>query len=218
MDTCRFCVRFRSFVSNQSVDPWDKILFESKNFAVFPSLGALIEGWLLLVPKHHVLCLGALTRELHVELDRLRNEVSFTLGASYGAVKFFEHGPARPNQLVGCGVDHAHLHMVPTQISLMEGAKAVFPEPLKWEPASNLQETASLYQAGLPYLYVEEAPGNGYVTTHPRLPSQMFRKVIAGGIGRSEQYDWRQFRGTANILATVEQFQQRTAISLGKAA
>jgi diadenosine tetraphosphate (Ap4A) HIT family hydrolase len=200
------------------LNPWDEILFESKNFAVFPSLGALVEGWLLLVPKHHVLCLGALSQELHVELDRLRNEVSFALGEFYGPVKVFEHGPARPNQSVGCSVDHAHLHLVPTQIGLMEGAKAVFPEPLKWEPASNIQEIASLYQAGLPYLYVEETPGNGYITTHPHLPSQAFRKVIANGIGRSEQYDWRQFQETANILATVKRFQRRTAISLGKAA
>jgi diadenosine tetraphosphate (Ap4A) HIT family hydrolase len=216
------------------VDIWDKTLFESKNFAVFPSLGALVEGWLLIVPKHHVLCLGALSQELHAELDRLRNEVSFILGEFYGTVKVFEHGPAQPNQLVGCSVDHAHLHMIPTQIGLMEGAEAVFPEPLKWEPVSNIQETASLYQAGLPYLYVEETPGNGYVTTHSSLPSQMFRKVIARGIGRPEQYDWRQFHETTNILATVEKLQQRlslhkqearaqsgierTAISLGKAA
>jgi diadenosine tetraphosphate (Ap4A) HIT family hydrolase len=199
---------FRRTVSDKSIQPFDKILSQSENFAVFPTLGALIEGWLLIVPKNHALCLGALRRELHSELDELRRRVSLALEECYGAVTVFEHGPAQPCHLVGCGVDHAHLHVIPTQINLIEGVKEIFPEPLEWEPVDSIQETARLYEARLPYLYVEQSPGQGYVTTHPNLQSQMFRKVIARHIGRPEQYNWREFRGEANIRLTVERLEK----------
>jgi len=205
---CRFCIRFGSAISNKSVSPWDKILFQSNNFAVFPSLGALVKGWLLIVPKDHFLCLGALSQELHSELNELRSRVSLSLEECYGSVTVFEHGPAQPDHLVGCGVDHAHLHILPTQINLIEGVKEVFPDPLKWERVRNIQETACFYEARLPYLYVEQSPGTGYVTTHSNLQSQMFRKVIARHIGKPEQYNWRQFPETATILSTVERLER----------
>jgi len=207
-NACGFCARFRSAKSNKSVPPWDKIHFQSKNFVVFTSLGALVEGWLLIVPKDHALCLGALSQQLHLELDELRGQVSLALEECYGPVTVFEHGPAQPCHSVGCGVDHAHLHILPTQINLIEGVKDIFPEPLNWESVRGVQETARLYKAGQPYLYVEQSPGMGYVTTHPNLQSQMFRKVIARHIGRPEQYNWREFPGEANILSTIERLEQ----------
>jgi hypothetical protein len=86
--------------------------------------------------------------------------------------------------------------------------KDIFPEPLKWESVRGVQETARLYEAGLPYLYVEQSPGMGYVTTHPNLQSQMFRRVIARQIGKPEQYNWREFPEEANILSTIERLDQ----------
>jgi len=205
---CRLCTVFKPTGSSKCVQSWDKILFQSKNFAVFPSLGALVEGWLLIVPKGHALCLGALSQQLHSELDELRSQVSHALEECYGSVTVFEHGPAQPCHLVGCGVDHAHLHILPTQINLIEGVKEIFPEPLEWELVGSVQETASLYEAGLPYLYVEQTPGRGFVTTHPNLQSQMFRRVIAKQIGKPEQYNWREFDGEDNILPTIERLEQ----------
>lgn len=209
MDTeCQFCTVFRATALNESMQYCDKTLFQSDNFAVLPSLGALIEGWLLIVPKNHALCLGALSQELHSELNILRSRVSLALEECYGAVTVFEHGPAQSCHPVGCGVDHAHLHILPIQINLIEGVKEIFSEPLKWEKVGSVQETASLYEAGLPYLYVEQTPGRGFVTTHPNLQSQMFRKVIARHIGKPDQYNWRQFPEEANILSTIERLER----------
>ncbi len=205
---CRFCMACGQTVLNKNIQSCNKVLFESKNFAVFPTLGALVEGWLLIVPKDHALCLGALSQELYSELEELRSKVSLVLEECYGSVTVFEHGPAQPNHLVGCGVDHAHLHILPTRINLIEGVKEIFPDPLKWEPVRGIQETARLYEAELPYLYVEQSSGRGYVTTHPNLQSQMFRKVIARHIGRPEQYDWRQYDEEANIISTVERLEK----------
>jgi diadenosine tetraphosphate (Ap4A) HIT family hydrolase len=199
---------FQPSVPNEGVRYFDKFLFESENFAVFSSLGALIEGWLLIVPKNHALCLGAIGRDLHLEMDELRRQVSLALEECYGAVTVFEHGPAEPCHQVGCGVDHAHLHILPTRINLIEGVKEIFPEPLKWESVGSIQETASFYEAGLPYLYVEQMSGRGFIATHPNLQSQMFRKVIARRIGRPEQYNWREFYGEKNILSTIERLEQ----------
>src|SRR5689334_5777564 len=54
---CRFCV---DNVSISAVDPWDRPLLSTDNFYVVPSLGSLVEGWLLVIPKDHVISAAAL--------------------------------------------------------------------------------------------------------------------------------------------------------------
>ena len=44
-------------------------LYETENFAVIPSLGSIVEGWLLIIPKKHYLSYGYLSsEELYKEL------------------------------------------------------------------------------------------------------------------------------------------------------
>jgi diadenosine tetraphosphate (Ap4A) HIT family hydrolase len=205
---CNFCtLSSLSLTTNHTHKLSDKILFSSDNFAVYVDRGALVEGWLLIVPYDHVICMGALSSELQRELDEVRTTMGAMLEQAFGSIVVFEHGPSEPNQSVGCTVDHAHLHLVPTAIDLMEGVKDIFPHPLNWQPVRGLRESRRYYEAGQPYLFLEQRPGQGQITTHPHFQSQMFRQVIARGVGKPEQYNWREYSQEANVLATIKRLE-----------
>src|SRR5690349_2831997 len=106
MKGCCFC-----FTRDSSARHfWDQPLFESPNFFAIPSLGALVEGWVLLVPRAHVVCSGALESRLLDEFAAMKEKLSALVRERYGTVSIFEHGPSVPGHDVGCTVDHAHLH------------------------------------------------------------------------------------------------------------
>src|ERR1700674_1783452 len=112
MTQCSICLGFEARGLEEILN---QPFLESRNFVVLPSLGALVEGWLLLVPKTHVICMGELSDNLTAEMQELKSRIRETLQRAYGNVCAFEHGPSRAKTSLGCGVDHAHLHLVPAE-------------------------------------------------------------------------------------------------------
>jgi diadenosine tetraphosphate (Ap4A) HIT family hydrolase len=124
MTTCCLCSNRAASAVRQS---WDNPVFESRNFAAIPSLGSLVEGWLLLVPKKHFISMGALPEELVAEMEGMKAKITAHVGNEYGEACVFEHGPAFASRKVGCSVDHAHLHIVPFAFNLAEAARLLCP-------------------------------------------------------------------------------------------
>lgn len=69
MNTCKLCLESSEVVRQ----PWNDPLFETQNFIALPSVGALLEGWLLLVPKRHFILLGALPDLMLVEMQEFKD-------------------------------------------------------------------------------------------------------------------------------------------------
>jgi len=208
---CRLCdVEHRCWSRN----PWDRILWESADFLALPTLGAIVEGWLLIVPKDHYLCAGALQSELLPELDRFLRSVTHRVEREYGQTAVFEHGPSCVGEPVGCTVDHAHIHIVPIRHNLMEGARDLAPRTLQWRRAAGLEDARDFHMRRLPYLYVEQPRGIAHIATGPGIPSQLFRKVVAKFMGVPERYDWRRFPETRNIEATIEKLSRNSEGSM----
>jgi len=182
---------------------WNRILFESENFCAVPSLGALVEGWLLVVPKKEAICIGALETSLFSELHSFVGLVASRLQTVYGPVALFEHGPHVKDTAVGCGVDHAHLHLVPTRYSLLSGARELAPA-LRWRDAFGLPDTRAQFTHHRSYLFLEQPyGGTSFLTNGPCIPSQLFRRVVSKCLGTSEKYDWKRFSQLQNISATI---------------
>ncbi len=98
-------------------NPKSRILFQSGEFVVIPSLGQIVEGHLLIVPNRHFAALGDMSDAFVGELGILCRNVRSILKAEYGSCIFFEHG-TRCVDAGGCGVYHAHLHAVPFPAAL----------------------------------------------------------------------------------------------------
>lgn len=106
--TCRFCA-IRD--DEKALGAADSKLTEDRGYFAIPSIGALVEGWTLVVPNKHSTSL----RAVYSESDFLSfvGSVAATVSEVYGPLIAFEHGPNVEGSGTGCGTDHAHLHLVP---------------------------------------------------------------------------------------------------------
>jgi diadenosine tetraphosphate (Ap4A) HIT family hydrolase len=97
---------------------WDTAIWETQNFRVVPSKGGFVEGWVMVVPRQHVLNFGQLYPSLDTELKNLMKCVSSRIAEVYTPPTLFEHGAATAGTTFGCGVDHAHVHIVPLAMNV----------------------------------------------------------------------------------------------------
>jgi ATP adenylyltransferase len=202
MTNCRLC---SDLLRQGTVEDWNEPLFESPNFVVLPSLGALVEGWLLLVPKKHFICMGELPDSVANEMQEVKHVLCSVLQQYYGQVSAFEHGPSRPNCMIGCGVDHAHLHIVPIAFDLLSAVAPFLPEDVRWSEAGQ-KECRAAFSRGEDYLYLEQPIGAGHIATYKGFDSQLFRRAIAMQIGALNQFNWREYPQLSNVSATIKQW------------
>ena len=205
MNSCRMCF---DLLLQGPIKAWNEPLFESPNFIVLPSLGALVEGWLLLVPKKHFICMGALPDSVASEMHEMKNFLCSVLQQYYGEICAFEHGPSRANLNVGCGVDHAHLHIVPVAFDLASAVTSFLPEDTFWSEAG-LEECRASFGRGEDYLYLEQPIGAGRIATHHAFESQLFRRAIAARIGALTQFNWREYPQLPKVAATINRVRER---------
>ena len=203
--SCGFC----EITNGRSDNAADQVLAQSESFVVVASTGALLPGWLLVVPREHTLNLAKLY--LDPELATLRVAVAEAIAQAYphAEVRMFEHGSAAPMSLVGCGVDHAHLHMVPVADSLASHFKG------QWERL-RLSELPS-YVRGAEYLLYSDAPLDSdpeCLLTLPHEPqSQFFRRLVATAVGRPADFDYRVHPYLDNVERTQASRPLRRALS-----
>jgi diadenosine tetraphosphate (Ap4A) HIT family hydrolase len=190
-------------------DKWHDSLFESENFVAIPSAGALVEGWLLVIPKRFHIAIGSIAFDEVRELKEFVNHIKATLESLYGNVLIFEHGPTDIARPVGCSIDYAHLHMVPFEQGIFSTAKEMFPL-IKWSRAAGLEKCLEYYRLHQDYLYVEDPFEGAFISNSPNLPSQLFRRVIAEKLKVAEKYDWRLYPEEPNIRATVDRIHAAT--------
>ena len=184
-------------------------LYETEHFAVIPSLGSIVEGWLLIIPKEHYLSYGYIeSQTLHDELNELIDYVGKIVKQGYGDYVIFENGAYCSNKLVGCGVDYAHIHIVPTKIDLVNSVKDYFGINNNWKHIPSMDMTSTYISNGTPYLYYRNQDGVSFIATDSNIPSQLFRKAIARSVGKEEQYDWKSSPFYENVVKSVVAYKQ----------
>jgi ATP adenylyltransferase len=196
---CAFCSNI-----SEPRNPWDRPLFESENFVAIPSLGSLVEGWVLLVPRKHFISTGALTPTLHDEFSKFKRRVWAQMDSLYGEVCAFEHGPYAPTRAVGCGVDHAHVHLLPLGFDLLD-ASTEWVERRRWQTAS-WSDCQGAFETHRDYLFVEQPLGVGRIALAERFDGQILRRAIAAAIGRPDEFNWRIHHQQSIIQKTIDRF------------
>lgn len=206
MDTqprhCEFCDEFsggtrNTFVERYRDDHVDRTILETRGFKIVPSLGHIVQGYLLLIPRDHYCALADLPTESLRELEQLKTMLVGSLRSKYGDYILFEHG-ARTENSGGCGISHAHLHAVPLPVEkdLLQTLRASFPH-------QQIPRISAL--RGIPpdcsYLYYEDVRGDCHVFYPAFLPSQYMRRLIAERLG-VEHWDWRSRGREESVLVT----------------
>lgn len=94
----------------------DCIIYESPHFYVTSELGALIQGYLMIIPKQHILSVAQFSSSLLTEYNQVCKDVEEILLGAYPnakSVTFMEHGSA-PGGITSHkkSIVHAHTHVV----------------------------------------------------------------------------------------------------------
>ncbi len=180
----------------------ERLIAEVDGFYIIATLGQITDGgYVLLVPKDHITCMGALTKEQNLKASKISKEICQILTCEYNQaqalywssvypITLFEHG------IVGQTVKHAHLHFIPTVLDLTLKIQMDFRplgsriEQLKY--VGHLQN--SYRDEPMPYLYWVTGKENDTterVCWNPPAPAQYLRIITAEALGRPERANWR---------------------------
>lgn len=196
---CRFCD-----ISNNKVDGIEnRPIIKNDDYYAIPSIGALVEGWILIVPRKH----SCSMKDLYAD-DNFRmfvNQVLSKVWTFYDSkVIAFEHGPNKMSSKTSCGTDHAHLHIVPYENSLIED---IHSSGLTWVKCRSSQ--ISTYAKENEYLFYSELDKNGYWSDPvgylhilEKPISQFFRKIIANQLNCIDKYDYKVYKNIDSAIST----------------
>jgi diadenosine tetraphosphate (Ap4A) HIT family hydrolase len=183
----------------------DRAILTSENFRAFPSIGQLVEGYLLIAPLDHYTAIDAMPMNIFGEYAGICRRVRTALSDVYGPCIFFEHGARAPVN-GGCGIYHAHLHATPLAgiQDPIQILRATFP----YRELETLEEIRH-ESARLPtYLFYEDAESRLYLFDTGPLPSQYMRKLIADALHDSN-WNWRTAGREERLLTTMERLSGR---------
>ncbi len=186
--------------------PCDQILVENKSFVALASLGAIVPGWVLIIPRQRAMNLAVLNTEIFSEFVEIRGIVQDVLARHFSARIFeFEHGPSKPQGLLGCGVEQAHLHMVPLSFDLIDAIIAEKPNgEITWPQTRSPWDAI---EAGRDYWLARDTIGNRAVVVYPDVPvSQGLRKIIASRTGAPDSWNYRTAPFFQNVAETQRAF------------
>ena len=171
----------------------EHLIWQNNTWHVIASLGQITNGgYVLIIPKEHISCMGALIPEQTNSMLKIVKEVCCALSLEYQhsalatpyPVTMFEHG------IVGQSIKHAHLHLLPTVIDLTAKIHNGFPEA-EMEELQNAAHLQELYHKRLePYLFWTMPNGKSMVCWSPPAPLQYMRLLMAELTGKPERGNW----------------------------
>lgn len=196
--SCRFCpelageIRSSEFHTITEKRMPVRYIRETDNFAVFPALGHIRPGHLLLTTKRHWLSMAQIVPALFDELEGLLAATKARLMHAYKAdVLVYEHGQMSSENHCGACVDHAHLHIVPCEAPADEQVRARLREAHPERELALLEELPARAAGGQGYLLLQDTRGHRYYYDAPTVPSQYLRKIACDAMGLSHRWDWR---------------------------
>lgn len=188
---CRFCN-----IIHEHEAPFGEVdipFLYNKDYSSLISIGSFIDGWSLIVPTEH-----SYNMRLHYQkdmfffylqqhMDVLKNQ-QYLDGADYIA---FEHGANRCGSLTSCGTNHAHLHVIPTKIDIIDSIqKDRVWNTCKWtDVADKVKDHEYLLYCNEPQ-EKESARILFHIVEQPE--SQYFRRKLNEALCDSGNYDYKE--------------------------
>lgn len=177
------------FLDEQAVarTRYDAIVAETDHFAVVPSLGSLVPGWLIVVPKFPLGRIADLDKDHRREFESLVARCIETVETEFGQTFIFEHG-GNEGSKVSCGVDQAHLHIVPLDFDLITAA-------LQSTCERSVTKDGFIFPYDIcnrnEYWFVSDQKRT--ISIEASKPeSQWFRKLIAQRTGQCGRWDYNE--------------------------
>lgn len=173
------------------------VIYETENFRVIPTIGALVDGYTLIVTKEHINSLSQLNHKQKEEYKNLVIKVSKTFEKIYGKKPIlFEHGtPEITNSMSANSVIHAHSHIVNFEF---ENEKEII-NKYNFVPIESFDDVINEN-----YIYYQNNNGEKFVSYQFDSVSQLMRILIANEIDKKDEYNWREYDFKENIEVMLE--------------
>ncbi|EGH98001.1 HIT family protein [Pseudomonas syringae] len=193
-DTCVFCRELSGSRDTNFARLYpefsSRVIAETDDLVVFPCIGQLAPGHSLVVTKVHysnfVDAFGALP-DLAFQLNTILKSAHGLLGFASKDTLYFEHG-AITTEDGGCGIYHAHLHVVPQAGGIKVGS-------LSGNDTQNFESFIEAYfsiSSDKPYALIgSEQSGFNTESLNIAIPSQTIRRKVASELG-CPVWDWRE--------------------------
>ncbi|MBI2035640.1 MAG: HIT family protein [Candidatus Liptonbacteria bacterium] len=167
----------------------ERLVGETADFWVMATLGQITDGgYLLLVPKKHVKCMGELTNDEARRMFELYPKIEHS-SYNWPHMTAFEHG------IVGQTIEHAHIHFIPARFSLTPRIRTDFPKVEFQELVFDYQLQLLYRKRKEPYLLWTDRDSDNHIVWqmcwNPPAPPQYLRIVVAEALGRPERANWR---------------------------
>jgi diadenosine tetraphosphate (Ap4A) HIT family hydrolase len=170
-----------------------------------PTLGQIFPGSLLILPFDHVERMAAAPHDVLTDVWSFVSDLEHVIAPS-GKTVLFEHGASCATG-GGCGIYHAHLHLVPVPGPVLVSDVLPPVATTTLTPAAALDE---LRQANEYLLFRDTADMVGRLDLSNdagTYPSQYFRRELARHFGLSQPWDWRSYSHRETwLLDCVELF------------
>ena len=188
-----------------------RVMLESEHFVVFPSVGPLKVGHVILCPKPHYPSFACLPRMFEDEYQAIRAQLSELLEATFRQeVHIFEHGTDAWRSRIACSVEHAHQHFIPTSANVWDTLQS----DIEWEYSSLSISSLERVTKGQGYLLYQSPRNSTHIAIAPRngFESQYIRRVFANALEKREQWNWRTHPHPRDIEETFTILRQASLV------
>jgi len=206
-DNCCLCGEFLTGtfpkIYNEFYPIKSRICLETNDFVVIPSISPIVKGHLLVLPKWHISNMSMLSgEELPLFLNIVKRIISFD---DYKDGYFvFEHGVG-DDGFSGCGIDHAHLHIMPMKAELTRRIMARVALLFCVQACDKVEGFFCNRENNGSYLLYGDSLARMFYCLNEYIPSQFIRKIIAEEMG-IDSGDWKLCNGRKEFFETIDMF------------
>lgn len=187
---CIFCDIDHSKIENTIIE-------ETEYFYILPTLGSLVDGYILIVTKRHINSMSELNENELIEYKNIIEKYQNLFKKIYNKTPIvFEHGtPEQNSEMKANSVTHAHTHIVNINFS---DEKEILEK-------YNFKEINDFKEINKNMNYIKYIFNNKiYITYNFPSVSQLMRILIAEELNYKDKFDWKKERFDENIISTIE--------------
>ena len=181
-----------------------RIVFSTEKFNVFPCLGSLEFGHLLIATNFHTTAFTSVPPEDLSNLERVLATIVKAYRQELGLTPtFFEHGdPTGQCELQGPCISHAHLHVAPNGQEILEILKR---DQIHLTSSRLCSNKVSLEE---PYLMCTDQEQTAHYFSAAGTPRQYLRQLYSESLGKPYGWNWAaniDFEITAEEASSLRQ-------------
>ena len=177
-----------------------RILYEDEHFYVIPTLGPISECHLLIIPKVHVCSFALLSDKQLIKADELIKKVRNVVNKVYGCSIVFEHGTLNEKMQSSASCNHAHMHVVSCDKSIIPFLKK---DGLQLRRVERINEIKEQKKRGVPYFYYCENALDSFIMDDIIQKSQYMRILVANILKTPKKGNWKTNFGSSEIVAMI---------------